>query len=124
MVPVCYKYRAAWGYSSDGRAARSHRAGQGFESPYLHLWAPGVLARRLPFPSLPSPSGTSSSRRGGRDPGPMPAEAMRTEVDQAIMGAHLPETLSALLADLRMYLDTGSTAAPATTTVPPVSTSS
>ena len=27
----------AWGYSSDGRAIRSHRIGQGFESPYLHL---------------------------------------------------------------------------------------
>jgi secondary thiamine-phosphate synthase enzyme len=28
---------AAWGYSSVGRASRSHREGQGFESPYLHL---------------------------------------------------------------------------------------
>ena len=27
----------AWGYSSVGRASRSHREGQGFESPYLHL---------------------------------------------------------------------------------------
>jgi hypothetical protein len=25
-----------WGYSSVGRALRSHRRGQGFESPYLH----------------------------------------------------------------------------------------
>jgi hypothetical protein len=41
---VCYKYAAAtpeagpfdWGYSSVGRASRSHREGQGFESPYLH----------------------------------------------------------------------------------------
>ena len=37
---MCYKYAAAltyWGYSSVGRASRSHREGQGFESPYLHL---------------------------------------------------------------------------------------
>lgn len=25
-----------WGYSSIGRALRSHRRGRGFESPYLH----------------------------------------------------------------------------------------
>ena len=42
--PVCYKYPSvSRGYSSVGRAARSHRAGQGFESPYLHLSpAPGT----------------------------------------------------------------------------------
>jgi secondary thiamine-phosphate synthase enzyme len=44
---VCYKYPAVaavatgdpsiGGYSSVGRASRSHREGQGFESPYLHL---------------------------------------------------------------------------------------
>ncbi len=43
MAPrsVCYKYSAVetvWGYSSVGRASRSHREGQGFESPYLHLY--------------------------------------------------------------------------------------
>ena len=46
MAGVCYKYAARrtqdgrfvdWGYSSVGRASRSHREGQGFESPYLHL---------------------------------------------------------------------------------------
>lgn len=50
------------------------------------------------------------------------AEAMREEVDQAIMGAHLPETLGAISADLRMYLNTGTTAAATTTTLPPVTT--
>ena len=37
---MCYKYPAVStkrGYSSVGRASRSHREGQGFESPYLHL---------------------------------------------------------------------------------------
>ena len=29
-----------WGYSSIGRALRSHRRGRGFESPYLHQYAP------------------------------------------------------------------------------------
>lgn len=43
------------------------------------------------------------------------AEAMQKEVDQAVMGTHLPETLSAVLADLSMYLDTATTAAPTTT---------
>ncbi len=33
------------------------------------------------------------------------AEAMTEEVDQAILGAHLPETLSAILADLRITTD-------------------
>ena len=27
-----------WGYGSVGRAMRSQRIGQGFESPYLHQW--------------------------------------------------------------------------------------
>ncbi len=45
LGPLCYKYAARpswhglfvdWGYSSVGRASRSHREGQGFESPYLH----------------------------------------------------------------------------------------
>ena len=31
----CYN-SARWGYSSAGRALRSHRRGRGFESPYLH----------------------------------------------------------------------------------------
>ena len=29
-----------WGYGSVGRAMRSQRIGQGFESPYLHQWEP------------------------------------------------------------------------------------
>jgi hypothetical protein len=40
------------------------------------------------------------------------AEAMREEVDQAIMGAHLPETLAAIVSDLGLYLDTATTEAP------------
>jgi len=51
------------------------------------------------------------------------AQAMRTEVDKAIMGAHFPETLAAIAVDLGIYLDTVTTAAP-TTTGPPVTTSS
>ena len=40
------------------------------------------------------------------------AEAMRKEVDEAIMGAHLPETLAAIVSDLGLYLDTTTTEAP------------
>ena len=40
------------------------------------------------------------------------AEAMRKEVDEAITGAHLPETLAALVSDLGIYLDTATTEAP------------
>jgi hypothetical protein len=57
------------------------------------------------------------------------AEAMRKEVDQAIVGAHLPETLSAILVDsgittddVREILTATTTVAPTTTTLPPVST--
>lgn len=32
-----------WGYSSVGRAMRSQRIGQGFESPYLHFLLPTIL---------------------------------------------------------------------------------
>src|SRR5665647_1355439 len=46
------------------------------------------------------------------------AGAMRTEVDAAIDGAHLPETLSAIVSDLGIYLDTATTEAPTATTVP------
>ena len=40
-----------WGYSSAGRALRSHRRGRGFESPYLHHgvlqgWPECARARR------------------------------------------------------------------------------
>ena len=37
------------------------------------------------------------------------AEAMRNEVDQAINGAHLPETLAAICSDLGMYMPPGTT---------------
>jgi len=40
------------------------------------------------------------------------AEAMREEVDEAIVGAHLPETLAAIVSDLGLYLDTATTEAP------------
>jgi hypothetical protein len=50
------------------------------------------------------------------------AEAMRKEVDQAIMGAHLPETLAAIDGDLGIMMDV-TTEAP-TTTAPPVTASS
>ena len=40
------------------------------------------------------------------------AEAMRKEVDEAIMGAHLAETLAAIVSDLGLYLDTVTTEAP------------
>ena len=40
------------------------------------------------------------------------AQAMRTEIDQAIDGAHLPETLLALFGDLQIYRDSVTTLAP------------
>jgi hypothetical protein len=40
------------------------------------------------------------------------AQTMRTEVDQAIGGAHLPETLAALFSDPRIGLDSATTVAP------------
>src|SRR4026208_2052918 len=33
---ACYTSPRPWGCSSAGRAPRSHRGGQGFESPHLH----------------------------------------------------------------------------------------
>ena len=36
MQLLCSIIQEAWGYGSVGRAIRSHRIGQGFESPYLH----------------------------------------------------------------------------------------
>jgi secondary thiamine-phosphate synthase enzyme len=62
-APVCYKYpavaavatgdRSIGGYSSVGRASRSHREGQGFESPYLHLASSvtGMIEMNVATPS-------------------------------------------------------------------------
>ena len=36
LPPERLSIMAVWGYSSIGRALRSHRRGRGFESPYLH----------------------------------------------------------------------------------------
>ena len=37
LTKIKYNLSAVWGYSSVGRALRSHRRGGGFESPYLHF---------------------------------------------------------------------------------------
>jgi hypothetical protein len=73
---VCYKYRVVddWGYSSVGRAARSHRAGQGFESPYLHCKAVEKRSQSIVFfgrsiifrQSAEAPSGATSFERARR----------------------------------------------------------
>ena len=48
--------RLAWGCSSAGRAPRSHRGGQGFESPHLHHFPDvlGALAEAGPGSAEPS----------------------------------------------------------------------
>src|SRR3972149_4680325 len=47
LPPERLSIMAVWGYSSIGRALRSHRRGRGFESPYLHQ---NPISRGRPFP--------------------------------------------------------------------------
>ena len=57
----------AWGYSSIGRALRSHRRGRGFESPYLHseiASAPTILSNRIHGRALAGNIDVDTSERG------------------------------------------------------------
>ena len=49
-------FSLTWGYSSVGRALRSHRRGGGFESPYLHQ-----RGRYLELPDIPNKTGRVES---------------------------------------------------------------
>ena len=91
----CARLPGAWGCSSAGRAPRSHRGGQGFESPHLHqppctfpppTWRhpdPGVTPRVRSATRGPSDSASANAfaiearrdRLCDRRPAPAPARA-------------------------------------------------
>ncbi len=76
-----YPLQAHWGCSAAGSAPRSHRGGQGFESPQLHReegprYATGGPPRCRGSPERHRPRGTSPRARNGRsDPSGFAREA-------------------------------------------------